>query len=418
MKTPQICLLFSTAFLVTFLILKSASPMLATVSLCLVSAVIADCIVKIVKNALPRKNLPDIDRKAILVTGCDSGFGQQMAQRLDEMGAQVFAGCLFPKGDGASELKSKCSNRLRILPLDVTSNEQVEAAARFVSAELGEQPLWCVVNNAGVAVTTEVEWCPLEAYGKMWDVNALGAIRVTKAFLPLVRKRPVTAEVESIGEGGRMVYVTSLAGRYTFPGFTAYSMSKSAICSFADGLRREMKKWSITVHTIEPSLYRTTISEENVIKGAMQKCWESCSEDIQSNYGEQYFEDFKNGVLKILKRARPKSMISEVVDDMLDAAIGEQPKSRYVPSLTVQLRAKILMSLPTDVLDYVMCMSQPKTPPAAVSKVPPLKNPYSMVQRKIMKRHASMPLPEKHDPKELIDDGHNTKFVFPEEVKR
>ncbi|KAG8227943.1 hypothetical protein J437_LFUL018525 [Ladona fulva] len=321
-----------------------------------------------------------------------------MAQRLDAMGVKVFAGCLFPNGDGAIQLKSSCSPRLTILPLDVTSDEQVESAAKAVSAELGEEPLWCVVNNAGVAVTTEVEWCPLETYTKMWEVNTLGSIRVTKAFLPLVRKRP---RVTTDSHTGRLVYVTSLAGRYTFPGFTAYSMSKSAVCSFVDGLRREMKKWSLSVHTIEPSLYRTTISEENVISGAMQKCWESCSEDVQTNYGEQYFEEFKMSIMKVLRKARPKTMISEVVDDMLHAAVGEQPMARYVPNMVVQLRAKILTSLPTEVLDYFMCHSaQPSTPPAAVRKHPP--------SLREMKRYWSMP------EKRRLSEDNSTKFVFPE----
>lgn len=62
---------------------------------------------------------------------------------------------------------------------------------------------WCLVNNAGVAVYAETEWCPLESYTKMIEVNLIGVIRVTKLFLPLVRKSK-----------GRIVNISSLAGIY------------------------------------------------------------------------------------------------------------------------------------------------------------------------------------------------------------
>ena len=100
----------------------------------------------------------------------------------------------------------------------------------------------------------------------MHEVNTLGTVRVTKAFLPLLRESQ-----------GRVVCVASMAGilnilktqsyalkflsvfrigRVTVPGFTPYSMSKFAVVAFADGLRREMHKWGISVHCIEPSLYK------------------------------------------------------------------------------------------------------------------------------------------------------------------
>ncbi|XP_046404155.1 short-chain dehydrogenase/reductase family 9C member 7-like [Ischnura elegans] len=415
MNPIHIYVSYFVAFVATFYALKSSSSLLTNATLFVVSSFIAYGILRTVLNALPRKALPDLDKKTVLVTGCDSGFGQRLVRRLDALGVNVYAGCLFPKGEGAEQLKKNSSNRVKILPMDITSDEQVEAAAKIVSSDLGDQPLWCVVNNAGVAVTTEVEWCPLEAYRRMWEVNALGAIRVTKAFLPLVRKVSPDNDAAAISPG-RVVFVTSLAGRYTFPGMTAYSMSKSAVCSFADGLRREMRKWSVTVHTIEPTLYRTTIAEVDNVKNGMQKCWESSPEDVQTNYGEQYFQDFKSSVGKFLSKARPPSKISEVVDDMLDAVIGENPKKRYVPSVTAQLREKILTALPSDVLDYILCLAQPKTPPAAVSATSERRNlqsPYINKKRYVLKHAVSMPLPMRRDTEEFLIPANGTAFPFP-----
>ena len=80
------------------------------------------------------------------------------------------------------------------------------------------------------------------------DVNCMGVVRVTKAFLPLLRRNGHNRS--------RVVNVASLAGRFTMPAFVAYCMSKGAVITFSDGLRRELSKWNIDIICIEPHLYR------------------------------------------------------------------------------------------------------------------------------------------------------------------
>jgi NAD(P)-dependent dehydrogenase (short-subunit alcohol dehydrogenase family) len=71
--------------------------------------------------------------------GCDSGFGHELAKRLDTLGVTVFAGCLFPEDAGANELKLACSNRLHVLHLDVTMGEHVQNAVQYVKSSLGNK---------------------------------------------------------------------------------------------------------------------------------------------------------------------------------------------------------------------------------------------------------------------------------------
>ena len=71
--------------------------------------------------------------------GCDSGFGHELAKRLDTLGLTVFAGCLFPEDGGAKELKSACSSRLHVLHLDVTREEHVRNAVKYVKNSLGNK---------------------------------------------------------------------------------------------------------------------------------------------------------------------------------------------------------------------------------------------------------------------------------------
>ncbi|GFR25903.1 estradiol 17-beta-dehydrogenase 2 [Trichonephila clavata] len=78
------------------------------------------------------------ENKAVLITGCDSGFGHFLAKRLDSKGFHVFATCFFPDGEGATELQKSCSQRLRVLHLDVTKDDSVKEATEFVKQNLGK----------------------------------------------------------------------------------------------------------------------------------------------------------------------------------------------------------------------------------------------------------------------------------------
>ncbi|XP_069160143.1 D-beta-hydroxybutyrate dehydrogenase, mitochondrial [Procambarus clarkii] len=127
--------------------------------------------------------------RAVLVTGCDSGFGLALALHLHKLGLRVFAGCLQDDGEGAKELRKERSERLHVLQLDVTSEKQVSRAVKEVKKLLPEgEVLWGLVNNAGWATYGEVEWVPLDTVRRIVDINTVGVLAVTKAFLPLIRR--------------------------------------------------------------------------------------------------------------------------------------------------------------------------------------------------------------------------------------
>ncbi|GFU53622.1 d-beta-hydroxybutyrate dehydrogenase, mitochondrial [Trichonephila clavipes] len=180
-----------------------------------------------------------------LITGCDSGFGFELANRLDELGLHVFAGCLFPEGDGAKALKKSTSNRLHVVPMDVTSDESVDKALKYVTQKIKDNKLWAVVCNAGINDGSEIFWTSLDKIQRIMDINAFGVIRVTKAFLPLLCKSK-----------GRVIAVCSASSNYTYRGMVPYCMSKHAAKSFCDGLRLEMYHFGVKVVTIEPWMYR------------------------------------------------------------------------------------------------------------------------------------------------------------------
>uniref|UniRef100_A0A3Q3IZA4 glycogenin glucosyltransferase n=1 Tax=Monopterus albus TaxID=43700 RepID=A0A3Q3IZA4_MONAL len=134
----------------------------------------------------------EVKGKAVFITGCDSGFGNALAKHMHKMGFTVFAGCLLKDkgGKGAKELEEFHSDRMKVVQLDVCSEEQVNQAVEYIKDNLedSERGLWAVVNNAGMSTFGEVEFTSIDTYKQVSEVNLWGVIRVTKAVLPLIRR--------------------------------------------------------------------------------------------------------------------------------------------------------------------------------------------------------------------------------------
>nr|CAD7596808.1 unnamed protein product [Timema genevievae] len=174
--------------------------------------------------------------------------------------------------------------------------------------------LWAVINNAGVVSIGETELMPVELFQRIIEVNTLGSVRVAKAFLPLIRTSK-----------GRLVFTASCAGRFTVPGLVPYSMSKHAIVSFIDGLRREMRKWSVTVHGIEPMIYRTPMSITESHKIFLNQQWVTLPEETRQLYGDSYVDQYMDKINLALE-IDCRSNFGEVIDDLIDATVGATPK--------------------------------------------------------------------------------------------
>ena len=112
--------------------------------------------------------ITNINARAVLVTGCDTGFGHQVVIDLHAMGFTVFAGCLDDKSDGAQRLTNLGAetNRLHVIKMDITSQKQVDDARRFVESHLPPLGLWGIVKNAGLGNIGFIEWTSMEEYHK------------------------------------------------------------------------------------------------------------------------------------------------------------------------------------------------------------------------------------------------------------
>ncbi|XP_054706872.1 retinol dehydrogenase 16-like [Uloborus diversus] len=295
--------------------------------------------------------------KAILITGCDSGFGHMLAQRMDKLGYFVFAGCLLPESDGAKKLLDSCSERLKVVPLNVTSDDSIQKAKAFVEQHLKQNDLWAIVNNAGISQSGEVDWTPVDEFRKVFEVNTFGMLQVTKTFLPFVKRCK-----------GRIVNNTSICGRFICPGYVGYCMSKSAAVSFTTGLRVEMMKWGVKVSSIEAFFYSTPLTQAQATFDLMESTWNKASPDIRSEYGESYKMAFKESCRKVLARASHK--VYEVLDCFEDAITAHEPLPSYFPCyLPEKFGLKFLFALPSAVTEmYQASLLAEGAKPEAVKK--------------------------------------------------
>jgi len=189
---------------------------------------------------------------SVVITGASTGIGHACAKFLLDKGYRVF-GSVRKQAD-ADRLKSEFGANFTPLIFDVTDEPAVLAAAREVRAALNGEKLAGLVNNAGIAVTGPVLGLSVDDYRRQMDVNVIGPIIATQAFAPLLG-----ADTSLKGPPGRIVMISSVAGKSGNPLTSAYVASKHAIEGFSESLRREFMLFGIDVVIIGPGPVKTPI---------------------------------------------------------------------------------------------------------------------------------------------------------------
>lgn len=179
--------------------------------------------------------------RSVLVTGATSGIGLATGRVLAAAGFSVFGGA-YP-GEDVTEAQAA---GIRIIPLDVTDAASIAAARQAITDRLAGKPLWGLVNNAGVLGVGPLELVPIGQFRHVMEVNVLGLVAVTQAFLPDLR-----------ATHGRIVNMSSLSGLVALPFFGPYSASKFAVESLSDSLRRELAPLGVSVIVMQPGGTKT-----------------------------------------------------------------------------------------------------------------------------------------------------------------
>ncbi|MFO0550708.1 MAG: SDR family oxidoreductase [Polyangiaceae bacterium] len=194
-----------------------------------------------------------MEKRIVLVTGATSGIGRHAALELARAGHRVFA--TGRQREALASLEKEAAGLpgtpLETLVLDVSKPESVEEARRTIEAKTGGHGVDAVVNNAGYGVVGPVEEIDTAAMMKQYETNVFGLLRVTKAFLPKMRERGF----------GRVVNVSSIGGRITFPMMGMYNSTKYAVESLSDAMRVELAPFGIGVSLIEPGSIKTEFAD-------------------------------------------------------------------------------------------------------------------------------------------------------------
>ncbi|XP_028836179.1 retinol dehydrogenase 7-like [Denticeps clupeoides] len=286
------------------------------------------------------KTVPDKGSKYVYITGCDSGFGNLLAQTLDKRGFCVIAACYTEKGE--EELKKACSSRLTTIHLDVRSTDSVDKVAAFIKNKVGLKGLWAVVNNAGVSVpSAPCDWLSIGDYKSMLDVNLNGVIAVTLSVLPLIKKAK-----------GRVVNVASVFGRVS-PIGGPYCVSKYGVEAFNDSLRIGMKPFGVKVLCIEPGFFRTNVTDTRIITHNTRELWNKLPQEIKDEYGDDYLEKTEKIMMeKVSKFSDPDLM--KVVSCMEHAISATHPRKRYSPGWDAKFFWIPMSYAPTWLFDYLL----------------------------------------------------------------
>jgi NAD(P)-dependent dehydrogenase (short-subunit alcohol dehydrogenase family) len=263
--------------------------------------------------------------KTVLITGASTGIGEACALWLQDRGYRVFAG--VRQMADAEGLKQKSKGALTPVLLDVVDETSIHEAVQFVRTQASQ--LDGLVNNAGIAVAGPLEFVPLPELRRVLEVNVVGQVAVTQAFLPLLREAK-----------GRVVLMSSISGRVAAPLMGPYAASKFALEAIGDALRRELAPWGIEVSIIEPGNIQTPIWRKGIAWG------EALKQQLSPRAIELYGPAI-DGILHYIRgqdgRGLHPSEVARVVEQALASA---RPKTRYVVGRDAKAGALLARLLP------------------------------------------------------------------------
>ncbi|XP_050046661.1 dehydrogenase/reductase SDR family member 9-like [Dermacentor andersoni] len=343
---------------ITFLVLSITPPLRFLVGF-VSNAIFAGIVGFQLAELMDRRYRQEVRLKhpTVFVSGCDSGLGLHTARRLHEHGFEVYAGCLDPGSDGATVLKEM---RVNVVALDYMEEDSIVQAYKTVAAQLGDKELWGIVANAGVTNYGELEWMSYDELRWLVAVNVTGTMRFVKEGIALLRKSK-----------GRIVIMSSVHGRMSIPGSVGTSAAAAALCSLADGLRRELYKWQVNVSTVEPMLYKTRITDPENVKIGINEVINRMSPTMKEEYGQLYLDTFKNMIPKRIQKYMHVNLndVSKAVHCALTDPI---PKARYRCGSTDLALCSLFELLPIEMLDSVLINAfQPRTKARGQLMVPP-----------------------------------------------
>jgi NAD(P)-dependent dehydrogenase (short-subunit alcohol dehydrogenase family) len=247
---------------------------------------------------------------SVVVTGVSTGIGWGATKVLIRNGMHVFGS--VRKQSDADRLAGEFGSRFTPLLFDITDEAAIQAAAQQVRERLGGETLFGLVNNAGIATAGPLMHQPLDEFRRQIEVNLVGQLVVTRAFLPVLG-----TDRGLRGQPGRIVNISSVGGKIGAPFIGAYVASKHALEGMSESLRRELMLYGIDVIIVGPGAVATPIWDkaEQIDPAAYQQ---TDYDQILRRFGEYFVREGREGF--------PPERIGETI---VQALTARSPRVRY-----------------------------------------------------------------------------------------
>jgi len=261
----------------------------------------------------------------VVVTGASTGIGFATARLLVSRGVHVF-GSVRRESDG-DRLQTELGSTFTPLRFDVTDASAIRAAVPVVAEALGGRTLWGLVNNAGIAVGGPLIYQPLDEIRRHLEVNVLGAVAAVQAFAPLLG-----TDRTRTGKPGRVVNISSVAGRISAPFLGAYAASKRALEGMSHSLRRELMVFGIDVIIINPGSVVTPI-------------WDKAEAADGSRYDNTEYAPLVSRFLTAALRGGRSGLPPEAIAEVVWKALSARRPRTFYPVVPWRLRTGRFRSL-------------------------------------------------------------------------
>src|ERR671916_184619 len=274
--------------------------------------------------------------KAVLITGCSSGIGWATAERLVNVGWKVYATARNVENIAPLEQRG-----CQLLPLDVTDEDSMRLAVDEVERREGAGGV--LVNNAGYSQSGAVEAVPMEKVRRQFETNVFGLARMCQLVLPGMRRQGY----------GRIVNISSMGGKLTFPGAGYYHATKHAVEALSDSLRFEVRGFGVKVSVIEPGLIRTGFAGAAV--GSMDGRDNGPYAGFEEAVARVTTQNYERGPISRLG-GEPEA-VAEIVKQAISAS---NPRSRYAVTPSARLFMGLRRLLPDGVWDAALRTTYPQ----------------------------------------------------------
>ncbi|MBT8397281.1 MAG: SDR family oxidoreductase [Gemmatimonadetes bacterium] len=272
-----------------------------------------------------------VKKKTVVITGASSGIGKATALHLDQLGFEVLAG--VRRETDIRALADSASPRLRPLFLDVTEADSIAAAVEEVAGRTNGE-LFGLINNAGLSMNGPLELVKVSEIEKVFDVNVIGLLGITKAFIPLLRKGK-----------GRLINISSGHGLLAIPDKSVYAASKFAVQAISDALRTELAPFGVSVSNLVVGKVDTAVLGK--ILAERDAMVEASDPDIVELYRPLF--EFFDGEVKNMPGIPPTG----VGETVAKALTSKKPKAEYLIGPGAK-KMKNLARLPRGLRDRMM----------------------------------------------------------------